>query len=737
MSDKLIGTKPNQVPTNSDLGEMAYQNKDDVTLAAASRTALTVRRKDDDGDLVKLKRDVTTAGQLGVYASGAGAYLNASSYLSLRIAGGDILTLVNGNLYPTTDAGLNLGLSNRHFNNLHMSGTAYIDGGIESASYSHLDDLPDIRPSLLLDFANSKTLDPRIQFARGSTATYWDGHTTTKAEENLAKYSQDYSQSDWAKFNLTVTDDATTAPDGTTTAASLITTTANHNHYIAYNYGNLANLQVTQSWYAKANGYNHCFVGHGISTTEGAFFNLSTGATGTVGNTITSSSITSVGNGWYRCSITYTTSQTVRYVIIAATNADGTLFFTGDGTSGIYAWGAQLEQRSSATAYTPTTSTSVVKYQPTLQTAASGEARFDHDPVTGESKGLLMEGSRANLANWSEVASNFYSGNLSDQMYDNAGIAPDGTHTADLVHESNANEHQSIYGTVGGISGSTAYTRSCYFKSRGSRYVCLLQYDGFSNHATTYDLQDGAVVATQGSATGTIEDVGNGWFRCSQTYTTTAGATTERIQIALPTGANATIAQVGDGWSGVLFWGWQLEAAPFASSYIKTTGSTATRSNDVASMTGSNFTSWYSGSEYSVYGEFERNWENSSVAGFYPMIMGITDGGTNDCLSVYVNQGYSFTFEPRAAGSTWAVIQTDASAGTSHKFAGAIKTNDMAMSFDEEAVQTDTFGLVPRGQDQLWIGSRNNAFQWYGTFKKLAFYPKRLSDATLQAMTEE
>ena len=51
--------------------------------------------------------------------------------------------------------------------------------------------LPDIRPSLLLDFANSKTLDPRITFTRGSTATYWDGKTTAKAEENLLIRSQE------------------------------------------------------------------------------------------------------------------------------------------------------------------------------------------------------------------------------------------------------------------------------------------------------------------------------------------------------------------------------------------------------------------------------------------------------------------------------------------------------------------------------------------------------------------
>ena len=731
MSDKLIGTKPNQVPTNADLGEMAYQNKDDVTIAAASSSSLTIKRKDDDGDLVKLKRDETAAGQLGVYASGVGAYLNGTSLLSLRIAGGDMLTLTNSNLYPTSDSGVNLGLSNRHFNNLHMSGTAYIDGGIQSASYSHLDDLPDIRPSLLLDFANSKTLDPRIQFARGSTATYWDGKTTTKADENLITYSDSCSGGSWEVYGTaSITANNATAPDGTTTA-TLYTTSSGGGKGSVY-YSPVVSGNHTRTVYVKKGTADYFFMDY-PTTNAGVWWNLSTGAVAT--DNSGTAFITSVGNGWYRLGIRNKTKagSAIAFGFSNANNTDNST----SGQTG-YFWGAQVEARSTETAYTPTTSTIVVKYQPTLQTAASGEARFDHDPVTGESKGLLMEGARANLANWSEVALNFFGGNLSGvEMSANAGIAPDGTHTADLVHQSTLSEHQSIYAGIGGISGGTPYTRSCFFKSRGARYVALMQYDGFTNHGTTYDLQDGVVVVTEGSATGTIEDVGNGWFRCTQTYTTTAAATSERIQIALPSGGNNTFAHTGDGWSGVLFWGWQLEAAPFASSYIKTTGSTATRSTDVASMTGSNFTSWYSDAEYSVYGEFERNWENSSVAAFYPMIMGITDGGTDNCLSVYLNQGYSFTFEPRADGSTWAVLSTDASAGTSHKFAGAIKTNDMAVSFDDEAVQTDTFGLVPRDQDQLWIGSRNNVFQWYGTFKKLAFYPKRLSDATLQAMTEE
>src|SRR6056300_871074 len=83
-----------------------------------------------------------------------------------------------------------------------------------------------IRPSLNLDFANSKVLDPRITFTRGSNATYYDGYTSVKAEENLVRDSQDFDNSDWTKSNTTITANSTTAPDGTTTAETLTETTA-------------------------------------------------------------------------------------------------------------------------------------------------------------------------------------------------------------------------------------------------------------------------------------------------------------------------------------------------------------------------------------------------------------------------------------------------------------------------------------------------------------------------------
>jgi hypothetical protein len=94
-------------------------------------------------------------------------------------------------------------------------------------------DYPTIRPSLLLDFANTKTLDPRITFTRASTGTYYDGKTVAKAEENLLLQSQTFDNASWVKDNATVTANSTTAPDGTTTAETFTPTVTNGFHHIS------------------------------------------------------------------------------------------------------------------------------------------------------------------------------------------------------------------------------------------------------------------------------------------------------------------------------------------------------------------------------------------------------------------------------------------------------------------------------------------------------------------------
>jgi len=184
---------------------------------------------------------------------------------------------------------------------------------------------------------------------------------------NQFLYSQTFSNAYWAKGNAAVSG-TFTAPDGTSTAVYAVpdNTSAIHNLSLGTIYTSALTYPVTMSIYAKAGAYNYIFLftnAGGSSSQNYAFFNLSTG---TVGTTLITSSIwqspviTSVGNGWYRCSITLlSTSGTGRTYGFGISNADNTLTMTGDGTSGIYIWGAQQEPGYVASSYTPTTTTAV------------------------------------------------------------------------------------------------------------------------------------------------------------------------------------------------------------------------------------------------------------------------------------------------------------------------------------------------------------------------------------------
>ena len=114
-----------------------------------------------------------------------------------------------------------------------------------------------VKPSLVLDFANSKTLDPRVPFTRGSSATYYDG-TTALAEQNLITYSSDITNSDWGNVALTSkTANAAVAPDGTTTADQVTGTAGTSYKLVGHNaingstYAYSAGLYYTFSCYVK------------------------------------------------------------------------------------------------------------------------------------------------------------------------------------------------------------------------------------------------------------------------------------------------------------------------------------------------------------------------------------------------------------------------------------------------------------------------------------------------------
>jgi hypothetical protein len=221
---------------------------------------------------------------------------------------------------------------------------------------------------------------------------------------------------------------------------------------------------------------------------------------------------------------------------------------------------AQLEQGLVATDYIPTTTT----------TAQAGiledMPRLDYSG--GASCGsLLLEPQRTNINTQSEYfgASSWNKARMS--ITDNAVTSPEGVqNAANFVEDSTSNSHP-LYDSFA-VSSGTSYTVSMFAK-KGSR-------DYFRFNAATssaiafFNLANGTVH----SGTGIIEDFGNGWYRCSMTFTATS--TSEDIYIE-PSINGSSANYQGDGSVSISIYGFQLEQGSYPTSYIPTYGSSVTR----------------------------------------------------------------------------------------------------------------------------------------------------------------
>lgn len=526
--------------------------------------------------------------------------------------------------------------------------------------------------TLDLNFADNRSLvdsvsgNNLVTFSRASSGTFVGADGLIKTSPvNLLKYSNTFTHSTWTKSGLTLVSSTTTAPDGTATATTFSATTG----FIFQNGGSVVGQPYVNCIWIKGN------------------------ANATIGLRRPGNSDSVIGNGSVALNVT-TEWQKFTAVQESANNTEGRLLIDLRSNAGavvpagfeISLWHAQTQEGTTPTDYIPTGAT------------ISGAPRFDHDPVTGESLGLLMEKAATNILLKSEKMNEWVVGNGSS-VTANQAVAPDGTTTADRVQHGSGGSswiRQDIL-TVG-----KTYTASVYAKA----------VTPGTNARFTIDLGS---FPTLGDFIATDQ-----WQRFSFTFT----ALNNRFYLNNGDDSFAT---------DVYFWGAQVEEGLFATSYIPTDSSSVTRATDVAEITGTNFSSFYNQSAGTIFADNAYTGLNS-----FDFVLDFSDGTTDNRHSLF----YLTTANPRTLrGRTR--LSSDQSAlevaipasGVFAKTAYAYSLNDFAISSAGSSALTDSTGSIST-INQLSIGATHaNGAPYSGHIKRIAYFPTRLDNTTLQKIT--
>jgi hypothetical protein len=374
-----------------------------------------------------------------------------------------------------------------------------------------------------------------------------------------------------------------------------------------------------------------------------------------------------------------------------------------------------------------------------IRTAAANEARFDHDS-DGNSLGLLIEESRTNYTpdgtGFTVTTGAGRTQPIRGTFSSTSVVNPTGsTGTTLFTTNVTSGTNIQIYGDDY-PPGNVGNAMSMFIKPNGITKIFLTSYTSASNQGAYFDLTgEGSVAGVEASLPTNqyfIHAYPNGWYRLG-VRTSTGAPVSYRCAVWEYDGSNNPqwTSVTGDGTSGFYIWGWQNEigGSQFWTSVIPTSGSTVTRAADAASMTGTNFSSWYNQSEGTVFVDLPTNLNS---VGNNDVMFSFHNGSTNRVLPQWV----SYSWFWKAAGTQIAINPYVSSTSTAGKYAFSFDSNDIAATYNGQTANTVTSSSLVQDVTGLrffteWNGGR----AVYGHISRFTYYPVRLPDATLQALT--
>jgi hypothetical protein len=386
-----------------------------------------------------------------------------------------------------------------------------------------------------------------------------------------------------------------------------------------------------------------------------------------------------------------------------------------------------------------------------MRTAGVNEPRFDHDPVTGQSLGLLVEEQRTNLlldsnnfSNWTLQSGSGGATGISTNVI----TSPDGTTNASKLFvqtQGGGTAFYSIYKSVSSIFANIYYVFSVFIKSGEGTAPSITIFDGTNNSTVFINLTTASITSSFTAVNMTFDtclvtNFNNGWYRVSIPFVHTVGGT---FQFKINTGVNILN-------YGIYLYGAQLERGVEPTSYIPTTNvSTATRSPDIANMTGTNFSSWFNQNEGTFLSIVKPSYAFPSITNFTnkcPMVVYYDNNlihfilhratqpqiGTRSPVNYFINVSY---LGPGNLDST-----------SERKVCYTYKDNYYNAVVNRQTTTPDIRGEHAKTANGLGLNSKSgegyatsNSFNGLnalnGTISRLTYYPIQLTNQQLINLT--
>ena len=642
-----------------------------------------------------------------------------------------------------------------------------VEGSIGTRQVRH-----SIRPTLNLDFANSKQLDTRITFQRDSIASYYDsngiiryaqvneprfdhdpatgeskGLLIEEIQTNLNNKSDDMMRS-WALASVNVYQNAGIAPDGTHSADLVIASSQSSARHFLYKGCAINNAGNTYVFSAYIKPYNN--------PTQNFRFGYRVDSDTQPGDQYLTTTVIedNLPNGWQRVSASVTVganpSQGLVQMIIGPTNG-----YSPSKVEGYYIWGYQVETNggSVATSYVRTEtrfrgrSSRATYYDKDgiLRIAPINTPRYSyrHDGSTWVETGLLNEDDSINYATRTthRFSSGFTHGNynVAPEDFTTETLAPDGTYSAAKMvpTSTSAFNYSTTYSDQTAFTNGTIVVQSVYAKEGTTPYLWM-SMSGTGEPNATFNLSNGVVERTSGLLDAGTYKVANGWWRCWIRGLQAGSPATSAITFSIASTTSNRTAASGDY---LYLWGKQMETNDL-SSHIPNANMTGTitRSEDLAYATthtrekdavfidDMQYSDWYNKDEGTYYLDMTNNSPDQDI-----VILG--QAGYPWILYKYASAQYktyngndAIVYPANNVDTFKVAISFGKTSGSSSQNGTALLTNTSDL----------TQGVALRNMNTLDIGYGNNSGTntFTGTIKKLSYYPTELSSAELTALTE-